>query len=367
MRWHGGVNPVSRPTSEAKSDQEPYEAIKQDNTSTSSDQRSEVGHLTFSASRIGKENAMDIICIGEMLIDFTPGKTPRSYTANPGGAPANVAIAAARNGLDAAFLGILGNDDFGRLLRDTLKQDNVRILCPTLTDEAVTTLAFVTLYEDGERSFTFARKPGADILLSEADIKEEDIENCRMLHGGSVSLSDSPSKDAVYKAMKMASGKGRLVSFDINYRDMIWHDLARCKKEVGKILPFVDLLKISDEELYFVGGEENIPAFMEQNKIRVLIETLGAKGAKYFFEGKSGMAAGRSVHAVDATGAGDAFWGGFLSSILMEGIQDAKAITEEMVKKALVYGNVSGSLCVQKMGGIPALPVKEDIMKIMQG
>ena len=287
---------------------------------------------------------MDIICMGEMLIDFTPGETPRSYTANPGGAPANVAIAAARNGLDTAFLGVLGNDDFGRLLQNTLKQDKVRMLCPQLTDEAVTTLAFVTLYEGGERSFTFARKPGSDILLSAA-----------------------PSKDAVYKAMKMASEKGKLVSFDINYRDMIWHDRERCKKEVEKILPFVDLLKISDEELYFVGGEENILSFMEQNGIKVLIETLGAKGANYFFEGKSGIVEGRSVHAVDATGAGDAFWGGFLSSILMDGIQNTEAITEEVVKKALVYGNTSGSICVQKMGGIPALPSKEDILKVIQG
>lgn len=252
---------------------------------------------------------MDIICMGEMLIDFTPGETPRSYTANPGGAPANVAIAAARNGLDAAFLGVLGNDDFGRLLQDTLKQDKVRMLCPQLTDEAVTTLAFVTLYEGGERSFTFARKPGADILLSEDDIKEKDIDSCRMLHGGSVSLSDSPSKDAVYKAMKMASEKGKLVSFDINYRDMIWHDRERCKKEVEKILPFVDLLKISDEELYFVGGEENILSFMEQNGIKVLIETLGAKGAKYFFEGKSGIVEGRSVHAVRFEEQGCFDWG----------------------------------------------------------
>lgn len=310
---------------------------------------------------------MDIICTGEMLIDFTPGATPRSYTANPGGAPANVAIAAARNGLQTAFLGILGNDDFGRLLQDTLKQDNVQMLCPHLTDEAITTLAFVTLYEGGERSFTFARKPGADILLSEDDVKEEDIDKCRMLHAGSVSLSDSPSREAVYKAMETASRKGKLVSFDINYRDMIWHDIDRCKKEVDRILPFVDLLKISDEELFFAGGEENIPAFMEKNNIKVLIETLGAKGAKYFFEGKSGIVEGRKVQAVDATGAGDAFWGGFLSSILMDGIQNKDSITEDIVKKALTYGNASGSICVQKMGGIPALPTKEDIMKVING
>lgn len=306
---------------------------------------------------------MDMICMGEMLIDFTPGQEPRSYTANPGGAPANVAIAAARNGLDTAFLGKLGNDDFGKLLQHTLENDGVKMLCPELTDEAVTTLAFVSLYEGGERSFTFARKPGADILLSEDDVKEADIDACRMLHTGSVSLSDAPSKDAVYKAMKMASEKGKLVSFDVNYRDMIWHDEERCRREVEKILPFVDLLKVSDEELSFVGGEENIPRFMEQHGIRVLVETLGAKGAKYFFDGKSGVVEGKKVHAVDATGAGDAFWGGFLSSVLMNGAEKAGDITEEMVQKALTYGNAAGALCVQKMGGIPALPSKADIMK----
>lgn len=309
---------------------------------------------------------MDIICMGEMLIDFTPGKEPRSYTANPGGAPANVAIAAARNGLESAFLGILGNDDFGKLLQETLEQDGVKMLCPHMTDKAVTTLAFVTLYEGGERSFTFARKPGADILLSEEDVKENDIENCRMLHAGSVSLSDAPSKDAVLKAVKLASEKGGLVSFDVNYREMIWHDVERCQKEVEKILPYVDLLKISDEELSFAGGEENIPAFMDKYEIKVLIETLGAKGAKYYFEGKSGIVEGRKVKAVDATGAGDAFWGGFLSSVLMNGVKSPEDITEEIVKQALAYGNTSGSLCVQKMGGIPALPFKNDIMKVLE-
>lgn len=308
---------------------------------------------------------MDIICVGEMLIDFTPGKEERTYTANPGGAPANVAIAVARNGLDAAFLGILGNDDFGRLLLRTLKEDGVTALCPQLTDKAVTTLAFVTLYEGGERSFTFARKPGADILLSEGDVREEDIAGCRMLHAGSVSLSDAPSKDAIYKAMKLASGQGKLVSFDVNYRDMIWHDEARCIKEVEQILPFVDLLKVSDEELNFVGGEDNIPAFMEKYGIHVVVETLGAKGAKYFYNGHSGIVEGRVVNAVDATGAGDAFWGGFLSYVMMQGVQNVNEITESMVQKALEYGNIAGSLCVQKPGGIPALPTKEEIMSVM--
>lgn len=304
--------------------------------------------------------------MGEMLIDFTPSKEAYTYTANPGGAPANVAIAAARNGIDTAFLGILGKDDFGKRLAGVLEEDGVKMLCDKLTDEAITTLAFVTLYDDGERSFTFARKPGADILLKKEDVKKEDIAACSMLHAGSVSLSDEPSKSAIYYAMELAHKLGKLVSFDVNYRDMIWGDMEKCKKEVDKLLPFIDFLKISDEELYFAGGEENIPSFMKEHHITILVETLGAKGAKFFYQDADGhiheqMVESKKVAAIDATGAGDAFWGGFLSKILMDGIEKTSDVTLEEMQAALHYGNTAGGLCVQKMGGIPALPTKEEI------
>ncbi len=304
---------------------------------------------------------MDIICMGEMLIDFTPGKEERSYICNPGGAPANACIAIARNGLETGFLGKLGDDDFGRLLKNTLETNKVKMLCPELTREAVTTLAFVTLYEGGERSFTFVRKPGADILLSPSDVKEADIAGAKMLHAGSVGMSENPSREAHFTAMKLAKQLGKLVSFDVNYRNMIWGDEAPCKAVVDQVLPYVDLLKISEEELNFVGGEENIPTLMKEQNITVVIETLGADGAKYFFNGTEGRVYGHKVKAVDATGAGDAFWGGFLSKLLMCGVEKTEDITEEIVKEALLYGNASGGLCVQKMGGIPALPTREEI------
>lgn len=307
------------------------------------------------------EEKTDIICAGEMLIDFTPAGEACTFTANPGGAPANVAVSTARNGLKTAFLGILGNDDFGRRLKGVLESEGIRMLCPELTDKAITTLAFVTIYPDGDRSFTFARKPGADILLSKEDIREEDVKQCRIFHAGSVSLSDDPSREAICYGAELAHRNGKLVSFDINYRDMIWHDRERCRKEVEKLLPFVDFLKISDEELYFVGGEENIPAFMEQYHIAVIIETLGAKGARYYYNGKCGTAEGRKVKCVDATGAGDSFWGGFLSRILMYGANTTADLSEEIVASSLAYGNVSGALCVQKKGGIPSIPTREEI------
>ena len=167
------------------------------------------------------------------------------------------------------------------------------MLCPDLTDKAITTLAFVTLYEGGERSFTFARKPGADILLSKEDVKEADIADCRMLHAGSVSLSDDPSREAIGYALSIAKKHGKLVSFDVNYRDMIWHDRDRCKQEVEKLLPYIDFMKISDEELYFVGGEDNIEAFMKEHGITVLIETLGRELAISFRETVMSQQAGR--------------------------------------------------------------------------
>ena len=279
---------------------------------------------------------------------------------NPGGAPANACIAIARNGLKTAFLGKLGNDDFGKLLKTTLEKDGVELLCPELTDEAVTTLAFVTLYEGGERSFTFVRKPGADILLSKDDVKEEMIQNTKILHAGSVGMSANPSREAHFKAMEMAKKAGKLVSYDVNYRNMIW-SFEDAKAVVDQVLPYVDLLKISDEELDFVGGEANIPNVMKENNISVVIETLGSKGAKFFFDGKEAVVEGHKVKAVDATGAGDAFWGGFLSSLLMSGVSKTEDLNEDLLRKALEYGNASGGLCVQKMGGIPALPTKEDI------
>lgn len=324
---------------------------------------------------------MKILCIGEMLIDFTPVTgMVNTYTANPGGAPANVAVSAARNGVDAGFMGKLGNDDFGRLLLNTLKADNVEVLVPELADEATTTLAFVTLDETGDRSFTFARKPGADMLLDTSEVEKVDFSEWDIVHAGSVSQagfegsSAVTERDAVLLALKKAKECGKLVSFDINYRDKIW-GVDECRAEVEKVLPYVDLLKISDEELVFVGGEENIPSFMKEHDIKVVVLTLGGEGARiYLYYSDSDKAAGDEekewtvtgdtavfhiniaamrVKVVDTTGAGDAYWGGFLSSLLRQGVRSTSDITRDKLAAAGRYGAVSGGLCIQKSGGIP--------------
>lgn len=304
---------------------------------------------------------MDLYSIGELLIDFIPGSEPFSYIRKAGGAPANVAIAAARNGLQVGMNCSVGEDDFGRFLMATLKENNVKALHPELCKEAVTTMAIVTLAPDGDRSFTFVRKPGADMMLDEADVKEADIADAVIVHAGSVTLSASPVDKATVRALKLGHEMGKLVSFDINYRNVMWETKDDCTAYVKKILPYVDLLKISDEEVDMLGGEENVFNVMQENGITMVVETLGSKGARCFFGGETFVVPGRKAVCVDATGAGDAFWGGFLSSLRIQGVEQASQLTREILETAMTYGNVSGWLCVQSKGAIESLPTREKI------
>ena len=304
----------------------------------------------------------DVYCIGEMLIDFIPGSEPASYIRKAGGAPANVAIAVSKNGLEASMCCKLGDDDFGRFLMKTLEEYNVTAACPQLCKDAVTTMAFVTLAENGERVFTFARKPGADMLLSEDEVREEDIEDAIIVHAGSCSLSAQPEAAATIKAMRLAHEKGKLVSFDVNYRNVMWNDdIDACTKAVKDILPYVDLLKISEEEVEMMGGVDALPALMKENGIAMIMETLGSDGAQAFFNDEIVKVAGRKVKAVDATGAGDAFWGAFLASLRIQGVEKAADLNTDILRKAMDYGNVSGCICVQSKGAIVSIPTRAQI------
>ena len=309
----------------------------------------------------------DLYAIGEMVIDFIPGSEEASYIRKAGGAPANVAIAAAKNGLNASMCCKVGDDNFGHFLMDTLAKFNVEAVCKDLTKDAVTTMAFVTLAANGERVFTFARKPGADMLLSEADVKEEDIRNSAIIHAGSCSLSAQPEKDATIKAMKLGHEYGKLVSFDINYRNIMWDDdIDACVEAIKGVLGYVDLLKLSGEEIDMMGGEDNLPKLMKEYNIAVIVETLGKDGAKAFFRDSTVSVPGKRVHAVDATGCGDAFWGAFLSKLRLDGVDKLSDITNEKLESAMNYGNISGCICVQSKGAIESIPTRKQIEEFMR-
>ena len=304
----------------------------------------------------------DLYSIGEMVIDFIPGSEEASYIRKAGGAPANVAIAAAKNGLNAAMCCKVGDDNFGHFLMDTLAKFNVEAVCKDLSKDTVTTMAFVTLSANGERVFTFARKPGADMMLAESDVKEEDIKNSAIVHAGSCSLSAQPEKNATIKAMRLANEYKKIVSFDINYRNIMWNDdVDACVKEIKNILKYVDLLKLSGEEIDMMGGEENLPKLMKDYDIAVIVETLGSDGAKAFFKDGTVSVKGHKVHAVDATGCGDAFWGAFLSKLRLDGVKEISDIDAEKIKTAMNYGNISGCICVQSKGAIEAIPTRKQI------
>ena len=307
---------------------------------------------------------MDLYSIGEMVIDFIPGSEPGSYLRNAGGAPANLAIAASRCGLDAGLCCSVGDDDFGRFLLDTLRQNGVRVLRPELCGEAVTTMAFVTLTESGERSFTFARKPGADMFLRESDVKEADIRDAAIVHAGSCSLSASPAAEATVRALELGRRLDKLVSFDLNYRDVMWPGGAgACAAAVERILPCVDLLKVADEEVHVLGGEAALPGLMERYGLTLVVETLGSRGARGYFRGQEIQVPTRPARCVDATGAGDAFWGAFLSLLRRRGVCRAEELTAPLIREAMTYGNAGGWLCVQSKGAIASLPTWQEIRR----
>jgi len=309
---------------------------------------------------------MDFYGIGELLIDFIPGSEPNSYICNAGGAPANAAIAMARNGFDAGMCCKVGDDDFGRFLIQTLKDNNVRVLCPEPSKDAVTTMAFVTLHKNGERTFVFARKPGADMMLNPQDVRDDDIRSSKIIHAGSCSLSAEPAASATVKAMRLGHEMQKIVSFDVNYRNLMWKDDIKAATDyVLSILQYVDLLKVSEEEVLMIGGVDNIPALMASHNITVVVETLGEKGARCYFDSKVLLSPTSVSEAIDTTGAGDAFWGGFLSCLLINGVTDTKRINESILKDAMRYGNISGGLSVQKKGAISSLPTRAEIEKII--
>lgn len=308
----------------------------------------------------------DLYSVGEMVIDFTPGTEPDSYVANPGGAPANVAIAMSRMGKKCIFTGKVGADDFGTQLIRVLEENHVTVGCGTRCEQAVTTLVFVSLKENGERSFTFARKPGADMYLDIRDIHMEKLLASRIIHAGSCSLSAGQAAEATRYALRQGKLSGKIVSFDFNYRAPMWkEDEKRAAAAVREVLPWVDLLKLSEEELFLLEKEEPI-SFMEHFGLQVLVITKGEQGSKAYFREKCIEVPAIKTKAVDTNGAGDAFWGGFLTGILESGKERADHLAQEDIRTGLLTGSAMGSLAVRKPGAIPALPFREQVERLLR-
>lgn len=304
----------------------------------------------------------DIVALGELLIDFTyhgiSENGTRLFEQNPGGAPANVLCAASNLGLKTSFIGKVGKDMHGEFLRKVLEEKGVDTSGLISAEDVFTTLAFVELSETGERKFSFARKPGADTCLIASEVNRELTEACKIFHFGSLSLTNEPSRSATIEAVKSAKKAGAIISYDPNYRAPLWNSEKEAAEVMQSVLQYADIVKISDEEVGMITGEsspEAAASHLFQKGISCAVVTLGSDGAYTAVKGASALVAVPDVPVVDTTGAGDAFWGGFLYQLAVSGLRPNE-LHEEHLQQFTEFANAVATLCVQKRGGIPAMP-----------
>ncbi|GMY07049.1 probable fructokinase-7 [Fagus crenata] len=315
-----------------------------------------------------------VVCFGEMLIDFVPtvggvslAEAP-AFKKAPGGAPANVAVGISRLGGSSAFIGKVGDDDFGHMLANILKENNVDNSGVRFDHSARTALAFVTLRADGEREFLFFRHPSADMLLQESELEINLIKQARIFHYGSISLIAEPCRSAHHAAMVIARKSGCILSYDPNLRLPLWPSEEDARKGIMSIWDEADIIKISEDEIRFLtGGDDPNDDNVVLNKLfhpnlKLLVVTEGSEGCRYFTKEFKGRVAGVKVKPVDTTGAGDAFVSGILNSLAsdLNIIQDEKRLRE-----ALLFANACGALTVTERGAIPALPTKEAVLQFL--
>lgn len=309
---------------------------------------------------------MDIVAIGEVLIDLTQTGTDGAgvpqYAANPGGAPANLAVAAARLGASTALISKVGKDAFGRYLRSVLEENRVDVSALAVDEEQHTTMAVVSVDENGERDFTFYRDPGADSMLLKDEIPLGLLKEARFLHFGSVSLTREPARTTTLCAAETARALGAVVTYDPNYRANLWPDEATAVRRMRRPLDMVDILKISDEELPLMADTrdpEAGTAALAEHGIRLILVTLGPNGVFYRFGDKTGTVPGVPCTVGDTNGAGDTFFGAFLSRLSR--LDGFDCLTEDNLREMLAFANRAASITTSRRGAIPAMPTLEEM------
>ncbi len=308
---------------------------------------------------------MDIVTIGEVLIDLTQtGRDERGipqFAANPGGAPANLAVAAAKLGAQTTFIGKVGEDAFGRYLTEVLQENKVDTHYMVNDADHPTTMAVVSVDASGERDFSFYRSANADVMLCKEDISDEALKAAKIVHFGSVSLTADPSRTATLDAAHHTKNLGQTIPNATYYRANLWHSEEEAITQMKAPLPLVDILKVSDEELPLLTGTtdcENGTAQLAQNGIRLIFVTLGANGVFYRFGEKTGHVAGVPCKVGDTNGAGDTFFGAALSKLCKE---DLNSLTADKLESILAFANKAASITTSRRGAIPAMPTLTEV------
>ena len=315
---------------------------------------------------------IDVVALGDLHIDFATisvdGEGYPTMAAHPGGAPANFLAALTKFGASTALLGKVGTDTFGKLLTGTLQKAGIEPRGLIATDDTFTTLAFVTFDEHGDREFAFSRKPGADTCISFEELDLGLIDEAKVFHFGTLSLTDEPARSATYQAVAYAKSKGKLITYDPNLRKPLWNDMDECKRQLIWGLGQADVVKISDEEVEFLFGlgvEEGAQYILDTFGVKLVFVTCGADGC--FF--KNAVASGKvpslsGIKVIDTTGAGDIFGGSAVWKLLQTG-KAPQDLTADEMRSVAAFGCPSAGLSVTKAGGISSVPEYAEVLERM--
>lgn len=309
----------------------------------------------------------DVVALGELLVDFIQNGSSAAgnpvFEANPGGAPCNVLAMLSRLGYKTAFIGKVGDDYFGRMLGETVKETGI-------SDEGIihdrnvnTTLALVHTLADGDRDFSFYRRPGADIMLAENEVNRKLIEECRIFHFGSLSLTDEPAATATKASVAHAKSMGKLLSFDPNLREPLWESDGRAREAVWYGIEECDILKIADNEIKWLTGredyDEGVQEIRKRSDAKLINVTLGNEGSLAYYSsmkvyGKPFL----SDRTVDTTGAGDTFCACVLGFVLEHGMDN---LAEDDLERMLLFANAAASIVTTRKGAVRSMPAKEEV------
>lgn len=318
------------------------------------------------------EKSMDVLALGELLIDFTENGVSSQgnpiMEANPGGAPCNVLAMLSKLGHKAGFVGKIGKDIFGTQLKGALAEVGIDMRGLAESDDVRTTLAFVHTLEGGDREFSFYRNPGADMMLSEEDIDEDYIGSAKIFHFGTLSMTHEGCRRATQKAVDTAKERGAIISFDPNIREPLWDDLGYMREQIMYGLSKCDILKISDNEIVWLTGEPDYEAgvrwIRDRFDISLILVSLGRDGSMaYSKSGKAVVAPFLQENTIETTGAGDTFGASVLHYVLENGLKD---YTEAELKEMLTFANAAASIITTRKGALRVMPTEAEVMELIR-
>lgn len=314
----------------------------------------------------------DVIALGELLIDFTQNGLSEQgnglFEANPGGAPCNVLSMLNNLGKKTSFIGKVGNDQFGKTLKKTLEELGIGTENLLMDDEVHTTLALVHTFADGDRDFSFYRNPGADMMLTVDELNLDLVRDTRIFHFGTLSMTHEGIRATTKKAVETAKEAGDLISFDPNLREPLWDSLDNAKEQVRWGLGKCDVLKISDNEIQWLTGEEDFTAgvkkICEEFPIPLILVSMGRDGSRaYYGDHYVEVAPFLQENTIETTGAGDTFCACVLNYVLEHGLE---ALTDEQLKEMLTFANAAASIITTRKGALRVMPTREEVLDFLK-